>query len=98
MRFAAELALLPHSADRTVSPMFELTTDPAKFDDPLLDDPAVVAADHQAVQVFLDTGQPVDMAIRLRIRARADRARERCFQRNGFVNIQDLLPPSTYDE
>ncbi len=78
--------------------MFELTTDPAKFDDPMLDDPAVVAADHQAVQVLLDTGQPVDMTIRLRIRARADRARERCFQRNGFVNIDDFRRPSGSDE
>lgn len=78
--------------------MFELTTDPAKFNDPLLDDPAVIAADRQAVQRFVETREPIDMEIRLRIRARADRARERAFERHGDIDIDQFRRPTTWDE
>jgi hypothetical protein len=64
----------------------------------LLEDPATVEADHRAVQRFLETGIPVDPAVRDRVRARADRIREKTREKFGIVNIQELLPPSTYDD
>ncbi len=64
----------------------------------LLDDPVLREADAQAVQDFVANGAPLDPAVRTRVRARADRAREANFRRIGPVNIEELLPPSTVDE
>ncbi len=63
-----------------------------------LDDPFLRESDSQAVQNFVDKGQPIDPAVRARIRARADRVREKCFHRHGFVNMAHLLPRTTDDE
>jgi hypothetical protein len=64
----------------------------------LLDDPPTIEADHQAVQDFVAKGIPVDPAVRARVRARADRAREKCFERHGYINTDELRPSPTYDE
>lgn len=64
----------------------------------LLDDPATIQADMQAVQDFAAKGTPIDPAIRARVRARADRIREKAFQRHGYINGEELRPSSTYDE
>lgn len=64
----------------------------------LLDDPATMAADRQAVHDFAFKGIPLDPVIRDRVRARADRIREKTFQRHGYINGEELRPSSTYDE
>ena len=64
----------------------------------LLDDPATIAADHQAVQEFAEKGTPIDPTALARIRARAERVREGTRLRHGIVNIQELFPPATYEE
>lgn len=61
----------------------------------LLDDPATLASDMQAVQEFAEKGTPLDPAALTRVRARAERVREKTRLKFGAVNIQDLLPPST---
>jgi hypothetical protein len=63
-----------------------------------LDDPAIEEADAQAVQRFLETGEPVDSAVAARVRARSDRAREANFKRVGFVNVQDYMRHDPDDE
>jgi hypothetical protein len=64
----------------------------------LLDDPRTIEADHQAVEDFVTKGIPVDPAVRARVRARADRVREKCFERHGFINGDELRPSPTDDE
>ncbi len=51
----------------------------------LLDDPAF-------------KGIPLDPAIRDRVRARSARATEKAFQRQGYINIEDLRRPSARDD
>jgi hypothetical protein len=58
----------------------------------LLDDPATIEADGQAVQDFVAKGIPVSPEVRARVRARADRIREKCFARHGYINTEDLGP------
>jgi hypothetical protein len=64
----------------------------------LLDDPETLASDMRAVQEFAEKGTPLDPAALARVRARAERVREKTRLKFGSVNIQDLLPPSTYEE
>jgi hypothetical protein len=64
----------------------------------LLDDPATLAADRQAVHDFAFKGIPLDPVIRDRVRARSARAPERAYQRHGYINIEELRRPSTYDD
>jgi hypothetical protein len=64
----------------------------------LLDDPATEEADRKAVWACAANGTKVDPEIAARVRARSDRAREATLQRVGYVNIQELLRPSTDDE
>ncbi len=93
MRFAAdELILLPSFFDQTMSHM----NDAGALSLNELEDPFLREADRRAVQAFLETGAPVDPAVRARVRA--DYIREKAYRRHGNINIQDLLPPSTYDE
>lgn len=42
----------------------------------LLDDPATIVADRQAVQEFAEKGTPIDPTVLHRVRARANRVRE----------------------
>jgi hypothetical protein len=58
----------------------------------LLDDPATIEADNQAVDNFVAKGIPVSAEVRARVRGRADRIREKCFARHGFINAEDLGP------
>ncbi len=64
----------------------------------LLDDPATIVADRQAVQEFAEKGTPIDPTVLHRVRARANRVREKTRERFGIVNIDELLRPSTYDD
>ncbi len=66
-----------------------------EFSDEVLDDPVLCEADHQAAQRFLETGQPVDQAVKDRIWARVNRERERNFRRIGYIDVASLLPHST---
>jgi hypothetical protein len=61
----------------------------------LLDDPETFASDMRAVQEFAEKRTPLDPAALARVRARAERVREKTRLKFGAVNIQDLLPPST---
>ncbi len=64
----------------------------------LLDDPATIAADRQAVHDFAFRGIALDPAIRDRVHARSARATERAYQRHGYINIDELRRPSTADD
>ena len=64
----------------------------------LLDDPATLASDMQAVQEFAEKKTPIDPAALARIRARADRVREGTRLRHGIVNIDELLRSPTFDD
>jgi hypothetical protein len=64
----------------------------------LLDDPATIEADGQAVQNFVAKGIPVSPEVRARVRARADRTREETFARHGYINTQELQPSPLDDE
>ncbi len=64
----------------------------------LLEDPATVAADHEAVQRFLETGIPVEPAVRDRVRARAERIREKTREKFGIVNIDEFRRPTTDED
>jgi len=64
----------------------------------LLDDPALRAADQQAVQAFFNTGAPVAAIIGARVRARAERIKWKAFRKHGYIDIDALRPPTTYDE
>jgi hypothetical protein len=64
----------------------------------LLDDPATIEADGQAVQDFVAKGIPVSPEVRARVRARADRTREESFARHGYIDTQSLRPSPLDDE
>jgi hypothetical protein len=64
----------------------------------LLDDPAIEEADGQAVQRFLETGEPVDSAVAARVRARSNRAREASLRHVGFINVEELMRHDPDDE
>ena len=58
----------------------------------LLDDPATIEADSRAVQDFAANGIPVSDDVRARVRARADRTREKCLTRHGYIKTEELRP------
>lgn len=66
--------------------------------DAVLDDPALEAADAQAAQRFVETGEPVDLAVKIRTYARVARAREEMFRKHGYVDFSQFRRPSTVDE
>ena len=66
--------------------------------DAVLDDPVLEAADAQAAQRFVETGEPVELAIRIRIYARSARCREENFRKHGYVDLSQCRRPSTVDE
>jgi hypothetical protein len=64
----------------------------------LLDDPANLASDMQAVQEFAEKGAPIDPAALARIRARANRVREGTRLRHGIVNIDEFRRHTTDED
>jgi len=66
--------------------------------DAVLDDPVLEAADARAAQRFVETGEPVDLAVRIRVYARSARIREEVFRQHGYVDLSQFRRPSTVDE
>jgi hypothetical protein len=66
--------------------------------DAVLDDPAIQAADAAAAQRFVETGEPVDLAVRIRVYARVARGREEDFRKHGYIDCSQFWIPSTDDE
>ncbi len=66
--------------------------------DAVLDDPAIQAADAAAAQRFVETGEPVDLAVRIRVYARVARSREEMFRKHGYIDLSQCRRPSTVDE
>jgi hypothetical protein len=66
--------------------------------DAVLDDPAIEEADGAAVQRFVETGEPVDLPVRIRVYARVARGREEIFRKHGYVDCSQFRLPSTDDE
>jgi len=60
-----------------------------------LDDPDVIEADHKAVREFVNHKTPIEPEALARIRARAERVREKTRLKFGFVDIEALLPSVT---
>lgn len=66
--------------------------------DAVLDDSAIEAIDAEAVRRFSELGEPLEIAVRVRVYARVARTREEIFRKHGYVDLSKFRRPSTVDE